>query len=447
MESGTIQHSAQLHSFLEELGPSLSNLTRLHITLPKTEGCDSVDTAATLAATELLLPLASLCPLLVELRVTGRYGTGLLQAFGALCPKLTSLHTVLTNITTGTLEHLGTLLPHLTSLVVLTCGAHEMLYTHIKAREDERIAACCAALRACPKLLSFEDTCAQMKEQVWDALPHGLQSCITLGIHDNVNARIPIPVPKWRQHPSVRRLTLTCGCVSLHQLVLFLSATPGLSVLVIEREELFCPTRSTDGLAEEMCLVDARMVAGLVIAGREVGACSKTAHPISIELHLHLDSLEEMPSFLTDSMPALPSFPRLTLTGSSVRTGDVFVVSRKIQLDFSQVPRVFPCLQELKLQTLDVRGLLVLALCPALRSLGMVMCDGVTPDGLAMLCAESKSLQVVSCAKCRGISAEDKHLMESEGWGETVRVVVESLYKDYATERREEEKMSMDDDD
>lgn len=123
LQAASVDHIAQLCTFVANAGPALRSVTHLTITLPHSIGCD-IDTAAhesaaIMATTALLLPLATACPQLQHLTVSGRVGSRLLRHFGTSCPHLSCLDAKLTNLSPTTLQALGSLLPKLSSLTAV----------------------------------------------------------------------------------------------------------------------------------------------------------------------------------------------------------------------------------------------------------------------------------------------------------------------------------------
>ncbi|MEW5318864.1 MAG: hypothetical protein WDW38_010049 [Sanguina aurantia] len=113
-------HASQLCAFVSNARPALRSITSITITLPHIIGCDTQETNATsTAATAMLLPLATSCPLLEHLSITGRVGCSLLRSFGSACPHLARLDAKLTNLSPTTLQTLSALLPKLTSLAAV----------------------------------------------------------------------------------------------------------------------------------------------------------------------------------------------------------------------------------------------------------------------------------------------------------------------------------------
>ncbi|MEW5313262.1 MAG: hypothetical protein WDW38_004846 [Sanguina aurantia] len=409
--AASARSSAQLGSFVTKMGPALNGITRLRITLPRVKGADTQETAASTALTASLLPIAFACPHLQQLAITGRVGPSFLQAFGSFCPKLTSLHASLTNLATSTLERLPALLPHLASLSVLTAGPKEPIYARYHADQAASDAAVCVALRACPKLQRFDMTDYDMTAGVWAALPAGLlafsSTCHEVGFSAGAvhPALPPAPVPVWQQHTGLRTLTLkpTSLDVDLQDLVLFLASAPNLSTVTLPK--LVIAVRRKHSLAAELSLLQSRLSTGLVLTTQDYNPGNCTP----LTLYLCVGGGPQMSSFITASIPPLPSVTKLQIHGQSQR----------VDGDLSQIPRIFPHLRHLGVINTDwsagdVEGL---AACQGLRYLETETCGGVTLKGLASLCASNRALRGVKCYGSRDISAEEGRCMAVKGWG------------------------------
>lgn len=405
-------YSGRLISFLTQMGPAVSSVTHLHINLPSAAIPNHSDSSATTALTAMLLPLASACSQLVQLTVFGTIGPALLQAFGSTCPHLTSLHASLASLPTSTLEQLPALLPHLTSLSGWphddTLGLPHGWYPSTSATLST--SACSIALKACPKLLSFDATSNNMTAELWAALPLGLTSCTTVGVGGRLSS-VSSPPPMWQPHVGLHTLVLSAYILSLQELVLFLAAAPSLAILVVPKEVVTVQTTITDGLAAELSLVDARLGAGLsIVTNSHHGKSDPSTIRLSFEL---IDTL--MSAFMTTSMRPLPNLTHLHFSCHGVGA------------DLSQFPRVFSGLREVKFSntTLDDGDLLSLASCSVLGSVDLAACSNVTCDGLAAMCVASSSMALLQCYECTGISPRDGRIMQRKGWGGAVRVCVD----------------------
>lgn len=393
------------------MGPALGSIKRLNITLPSaTPSPDASSiTAADRACTASLLPLASACPCLEHLTISGRFAPSLLEAFGSRCPQLCSLHASLELFSVSTLKQLPALLPCLSSLGMLqTAAAIEARKQNCTHRADNATsnAAACIALRACPNLLSFDTTAIDMTADVWAAIPAGLLSCTT-GAR-GVWSRIPTDPPQWQQHAGLHSLTLTAGSVALHELAIFLAAAPNLSFLLVASDTLGVPIRCRDGplIAEQLCMVDARIQAGLLIATRDSPEGATRQSRLKLEFNVERGDL--MAEFLSASEP-LPSFTKMRFHSSTEHTpGDL--------TDFSYV---FPSLQEVDFMNIDFEEGHVEALgaCTALRSVEFSVCEGVTCAGLQEVCSASTSLRQLSCYGCKDIGIKHGKSMGRKGWG------------------------------
>lgn len=414
--AASLKHTERLGIFIAQLGPSIKSVKLLHITLGSSTGHDICETADTIAATAMLLPLASACPLIQRLAVTGRMGPSFLQAFGTLCPQLTSLRASLTNLAPSTLALLSTLLPNLTSLCMLPSRPyyHNMIrffYGDDTRQPADHVlsnAAACIALKSCPQLQHFDTAFYDMTEEVWAALPPGLVSCTTAGAgHGHRN--IPSPLPEWQPHVGLHSIGITAETLLLPELAQLLTSAPNLAFVVLnvhKTQSVFAC--SSAGLEENLTCLNKRMEAGLAFVTRKSGPVFSPT-PTEMVLSYVLAPGSSVSSFMAASMPALAGFTRLQFYGTVDNTAG----------DLAHLPRIFPSLQEVGFQNLDIDGgcLQTLASCPALTRMKLRGCEGVTRVWLTQLCAVSVSLRQLVCKGCRGISVSDGLALERKRWG------------------------------
>lgn len=421
------QQSALLKSFIAQLSQELTRVTHLHITLPYACGpatCEEEEEESTYL-TELLLPLASSFPHLVQLAVSGRVGPSIFQAFGSLCPQLNSLCASLSNLGTSTLQQLPELLPSLTSLGVMPACACEddglgpLLDEEEIDTEDEdmSIAAACIALQACTSLRSFDTTTYNMTAELWAALPLGMVNCATAGVGRHCYAS-PFPQPVWQQHLGLKRLTINKNFHSVQDLGSLLSAAPNLSSISVKRcEEYVLSVHHEHGLHEALFVFNARLDAGLQVYAIKAGILETAVMTQPALLHTSYGrSGHHISPVFSASMPVSPRFRALKVRGRGLTTTE----------DVLQLARMFPCLRDIKFvdMVLDTGALQYLAACLDLKSVEMRCCQGVTLQGVAALCAASTSLGQVTCRACKDISVRDKRKMQRNGWGGAVKVQV-----------------------
>ncbi|MEW5305592.1 MAG: hypothetical protein WDW36_008124 [Sanguina aurantia] len=408
IDTATTQCATQLQWFVTHMGPALCSIRALHISLPssvapfgKRTAAAKAATALQSAATAILLPLASACPHLAQLAVSAGVSAHLLGAFGAACPHLTTLRAPLAALEVGTLQRLSSLLPRLTSLWL---SRHPALSVPAEADSAAR-----TALGACPKLLSFDSQQHNMTPELWAALPLGLTSCVTLGFQPGAVRAHSTPAT-WQPHGNLRTLETMQSLLSIHGLALYLAAAPSLSSLVLARSVTCFYAWDTVSLADELQIVDARVGAGLDIATRNRDGKTgpgKFCIEFSTQCYTKPKGDTLTYSFLAASMSPLPSL------------SCVLFQNNDRQMDLSQLARVFPGLLEMFIAstTLVEDDFLALAACPALASVELLLCKGVTCERVSAMCVASKSLRQLRLLGCVGITGEDALLMKLQGWG------------------------------
>lgn len=362
-----------------------------------------------------LLPLASACPNLAQLTISGHVGQGLLQAFGELCPKLASLHASLADLSDTTLARLPTLLPSLSSLSVLPPAGNEKdAMRKLDHALSNRVS--CIALQACNALLSFDTPSCLMTAEVWEKLPPGLLRCGASEVDRLCNSSSPSAPGRWMQHAGLKHFQLSSSAsISLQDLVLLLKAAPGLASIGVKHAQLEVTTEITACMAEDLLLLSKRIQAGLVFASTPDGAYGSTSLS-RVALTFRLDTRSKMSTFMRAGLPELAAYTDLRFLGDQE-----FLAG-----DLSEFARVFPSLQKVRFRNvdLDASELQALARCKALWSVELGMCEGVTQTGLKAFCDASTSVRRLTCDGCRDISVEDGRAMEGEKWSKRVQVWV-----------------------
>lgn len=367
------------------------------------------------ASTALLLPLAHACPKLVELHLPGAVGPDLLRTFGSLCPNLSCLHATLELLPQDTLSQLSTLLPCLTSLTAL-----QKTYPGHPWEPNASVAATCIALKACTKLLSFDQTPCAMSEKVWAALPESLASCTTAGVtidrHSVPEVGMFLPHGWSLQHMHLRTLKISLANLSLQGLSILLSGSPSLASIVVDTHMMCFSNAFADHLEDELSVFSTRLLNGLQILTLDE---HHNLTPSKVCLQLNLSD-PQVCSLLTAGKP--PSLAGMTQL-------EFCCHKHPYRVNLLQLPRVFPCMRELKISDTEMNGadLLIVGSCPDLTDLILQECGGVTCVGLAAMCDVSHSLKRLSCYKCDGISTAEGQAMQQEEWGGTVHVYVAAV--------------------
>lgn len=318
----------------------------------------------------------------------------------------------LTTLAMCDLQNLSTLLPHLTRLGVLDIKSP----LSSGFTEQPSVFAACIALRACPKLLTFEARGPDMTAELWAAWPAGLTSCITPGTRGARRWDIPIPpLLTLQQHTGLHTLDITKFPYSLKELALYLTAALSLAVVKISLEHLFAFTRVTAaaGLTDELRVVDARVGAGLQFLTEDAWGNVIPTH-VCVDFYECQDVLKDLST--TANMMPFTNLHHLR-----------FNLGGRVLAELSQPPRLFPSLRELTISetTLDEGNLTTLASCAMLALLDLKACWGLTHSTVAALCAASTSLVQLRCFKCREFSDRDGRAMGRKGWAGTVRVSVD----------------------
>lgn len=391
------------------MGPALSSITTLRISMSDSAALASRGPEAIAASTALLLPFANACPKLARLELPGGVGPELLQAFGSICPHLSSFVATLPALATSTLTQLSVLMPHLTSLTN-SWDSKQVLGT----RElNASASATCTALNACPRLLHFSHP-YPMTATVWAALPHSLTSCNVAEIHQGSSSGLfdePNDPPRWpHQHTGLRTLEISSSSeYSLQELSLLLAAAPFLAMMVVDTQTLPVSTRKRDGLADNLINVNRSLEAGLQIVTRDANG-----RLTACKLWIHV-RLRDIQKFIE---PAILQ-PLSGLT-------HMHIPCRYVKADLCQLTYMFPRLKELELEEtrLEERDLVALGSCTNLTDLVLKECRGLTCASVAAMCAASSSLRRLSCLNCRYMTAADGQEITREGVSGMVQMIV-----------------------
>lgn len=419
---------------------------RLEITLPAAVGADlNMKAASPDSLADSLLPLASICPQLHSLNIMGQVGPDFLPHFGYCCPKIEIFEATLTGIPVSSLKQLPNILPQLTSLVSLhrphtsSCvmqGAKQQ--ANQKARlqaEKQAEEALCLTMKVCPAITSLDTGTFSITSDIWVAMPRELQhlSC-TLpryihwddrrwGMHDNLRT---LRVRHWESH-KVENLPVRI-------LVVLLTAAPRLEVLhfpeCAEVSAVCCL-----GDARDLDVLQQRMNAGLQITGShiswpvswpsvegsfgpgKIGVEFDITHSLSRGVTSDSEEDEEesqerqenkqmsWSAFMTSMSRPLSSFSQLHL-----KDLDDVIYFADMHVDLSQLPRVFPNLRMLRLNTLvikegDVHSLIG---CELLQRVWFQRVEGFDDAGLQELCAGCKELGFAFMQACRDVELAGK---------------------------------------
>lgn len=114
--------------------------------------------------------------------------------------------------------------------------------------------------------------------EVWAALPPGLTSLVTPGVSGFHQSVVASPHPTWQQHSSLHTLRIILYFLYIQKLCLLLAAAPSLADMFEPGRTLLLRTNMTSGVTQELCLLTARVRAGLKFvtkggSGSVVGAC------------------------------------------------------------------------------------------------------------------------------------------------------------------------------
>lgn len=156
---GWNSHASQLDMFLYKMRLAIQSVTHLIVKTPlNVGGMEDMTT--------LLSQLATACPALQLLQVTGHVDRGLLVAFGAAYPSLSRLN-LMNSLSHHTLQQLHLILPNL---------------VHIQAKQSPNLSEIqvqaepfCLSLLTCTRLLRFHAGECYLTPEMWYALLFGLK--------------------------------------------------------------------------------------------------------------------------------------------------------------------------------------------------------------------------------------------------------------------------------
>lgn len=216
----------QVQSFIAAVGPALVTVSSMAIKCRKRLSgfhIPGLDVASVLG------PLASACPRLQKLKVTGDVGVPLLTAFGSACGSLTFLETF--NVPAETLERLGELIPRVRSTEIALFWDDLFNYEEEDAENPEEFLL---AISSCSTLTSLNIGVRDLTQDVWLALPpsieklHAGEYCIS----DALETQQQQP-PKQPRLPNLRKVVSIHENIPLCSVANLLSASPGLQELAI----------------------------------------------------------------------------------------------------------------------------------------------------------------------------------------------------------------------
>lgn len=437
----TAQLAEHLHHFIPSIQPSLECVTQLAITIPPAPCFGNYIAhdveAAFQARIAMLLPSANAFPHLQRLILDKAGNVNLLKCFGSSCSKLTHLECDFQTLVCSIGEQpLISLLPHLTSLSTLVspqvCPARNSGAYQRTVAEKRRHDDTCQVLRMCAGLLFVDTGSVPMAPDIWQELPSSLKSLRCANPLNRFHTN-------WSGHASMTHLELGGDDaleIVIKQLASLLSALPNLTDLQLSRSQ---PVEAECLQADALALqkVDKLMTSGsLVITHvqsrkkscpiRLYASVNKIRLRISVDpTGQHVNARGGLDPYSADSIGFLDQIEPL-LGFAIVEFGQINSY-KPVALRLSQLPRVFPNLEELSITFLIISGsdLLALAECNSLKALSLIRIDGVDVKDVQALCEASSSLHVVRLIG-RGTFQMKKDLSEEqhdEIWGMHVHVL------------------------
>ncbi|MEW5318807.1 MAG: hypothetical protein WDW38_009994 [Sanguina aurantia] len=345
-----------------------------------------------MATTALLLPLATACPQLQHLTVSGRVGSRLLRHFGTSCPHLSCLDAKLTNLSPTTLQALGSLLPKLSSLTAvprppLTAGRDRLSDRDKAAEQLADSTALCTALATCPGLVSLDVGSCEVTQAMWRVLPPGLQHLVCyIAQHPAVQG------DAW--DPAGKRIEPGAGW----------QAAPG-------RLPLGQPG-----------LLDARLGAGLVMSGTPVGFERLVSQRGPCEVTVRFDTLSNphtraainfTPDTQPQSMKVFMAKGHMPQTLRNIKDVEFHNEEGRpgLAADLSNLPRVFPnvttlVVHNMNLKASDAKGLMG---CVALSEVAFFTVEGKFEGKELRMCETHPALRKFGLHRCGCIDSADGH--------------------------------------
>lgn len=396
---------------------AIRSITHLEIHVQPTNESSSEEVAVVLSQ------LATACPALQHLRVTGELGRAFLATLGASCSKFRCLEVML-GVSCVDMHDLHLILPGLTE-----CRLEAF---HLPGDDDDWFPTrdCCLTLLTCTTLTRLDIGTSQPTRAMWQAFPASLKElccCATYGV-TGVGRMNCVTHFSCMCDPLANFVELSC-------LVEVLRLMPNLKVLVLawKGDENDGPSISKVFSRCAACIIpDLKYLHNLVCSGLQVSSqmCSTLGVGVYFEgicLSLCVDSddddgdeIEDMVEFIS----LLPPCPEILGLDIVMETCQPSILSLT-----QSIAAVFPNLQALRLQLpggwISSRDLQYLGVFTSLQHLFLDPAH-VSPAMMAMLCvrlSQLKSIQVCLCPEFTDPDCEELDMLLKD-WGSNVKVCV-----------------------
>lgn len=330
---------------------------------------------------ELLQAFAASVPHVHTLSLEGACGESSVQAFGSLCPQLSSLAVDVETVPVIALQHISNHLPHLTRLTLRAVKQSNLAYGGF-------VDATMVYLQACERLtvldLEFNGSLMLCRTKCWNLAPASLENF-------TCNA-VLFPEAGLMPHhfcSRLKRLTTAehLGRTNLQQFLLRYPRLQELNILHPESVELLCC--GNINATEDLLMLRERFAAGFKLTCKRVGLWG---------------SSEEVRDAL-EWLPPLPSVKSCSLN-----------LSGTVHVDcLQQLARVFPNLdsvfmsdeeleaEEFPLGT-DAEFFTPLLACTGLAVIHVLMHVRFTTKWLFKLCQGLPALEQLKYVPCQGVS-------------------------------------------
>lgn len=374
-------HVVQMQRFIAAAGPILHTVTNLEVSLYQAIDTEDRHCVPKKDIAAVLAPIASACPLVHTLKLTGSIRKTAMAACGAAFKHLTSLEVV--SMPDSDLELLSECFPQVTSTRITVFAD----WNDVPDKPDYYE----AGITSCKTLTCLDVGSGSMGEDLWQALPHSLRELHMgtflargeeYGDYDGENGEeLGSTIPAGLQLPSLRAVHFESEHMPLCLLADLLRAAPQLQSLALRDVLVPC---SAEQIPNLVFLHEYLATRGLVV-GENAEPRYRPGKP-GPGLMLHFETFEGTSSseFLS-SLPVFERFGRVSLD-----------VAEQPQL--ADLARVFPALRTLSIHSpsvwLAASAFSSLVVFPSLQILDLLELPNSYPVIVLMhLCAKLPLLQ------------------------------------------------------
>lgn len=395
-----------MQRFIAAAGPILHTVANLEVSLYHTIYGDDRHCVPEKDIAALLAPIASACPLVQTLKLTGSIQKTAMAAFGATFKHLTSLEVV--SMPDSDLELLSECFPQVTSTRITVFAD----WDDVPDKPDYYE----AGITSCKTLTCLDVASSSMGADLWQALPHSLRELhmgTFLACGDEygdytgeVGEELGSTIPAGLQLPNLREVHFQSNHMPLCLLADLLRAAPQLQSLALRDVLVPCSAEQIPNLV----FLHEYLATRVLVVGENAEPHYRPGKP-GPGLMLHFETLEGTSSseFLS-SLPVFERFLRVSLD----------VVE---QPQLADLARVFPALRTLSIHSPSVllaeSNISSLIIFPSLQILNLLEYkNSHSVIVLMYLCAKLPLLQQLNVSGMDHLDPDSQVLKEVlEAWG------------------------------